>query len=111
MQDGVDDDELSDEEKVEKVTMKIKKNFLGYLKNKPIEMKKMRVLEIYRYIYRFSFFRMQKMIDNPVFIMLIYQYIKASNLERISQIQHLKKNGAQSYRVIENILNNTSHKL
>ena len=74
---------LSDQDKILLVSKKINKHFLGYLKNKPVEIKKMRVLEIYRYLYRFSFFRTQKMIDNPVFIMLIYQYIKSTQLKRI----------------------------
>ena len=67
---------LTPEEKSEKVIKKISNNFLGYLKNKPLEIKKMRVLEIYRYIYRFSLYRTQSFIDNPAFIMMIYQYLK-----------------------------------
>jgi len=47
----------NDDLKFSEVMKNISNNFLGYLKNKPLEIKKLRVLEIYRYLYRFSFVR------------------------------------------------------
>ena len=43
--------------KIQNVIKSIDNHFLGYLKNKPPEIKKLRVLEVYRYLYRFSFVR------------------------------------------------------
>ena len=40
-----------------------KNDFLGHLKGKDTEVKKMKVLEIYRYLFRFSIERVKQFID------------------------------------------------
>jgi hypothetical protein len=63
---------LQERQLILKVIDKINNHFLGYLQDRPIEIKKLRVLEIYRYLYRFTFLRTQTMVDDPIFIMIIY---------------------------------------
>ena len=53
VQDGEDVREIDFESKV--ILKLIKNDFLGYLKKKSLEIRKLRVLEIHRYLYRFSF--------------------------------------------------------
>jgi len=84
---------------------------MGYLKNKPLEVKKLRVLEIYRYLYRFSFVRSQNFIDNPIYIMFIHQYIKDTQMKRVHSRSILRKNEVTSYKALENLLNNSCHKM
>ena len=93
-----------------KVIDKVDNNFLTYLKGRPVEIKKLRVLEIYRYLYRFSFLRAQSMVDNPIFMMIVYQYIKATGLKRIHQREILRHNLESTYRALENLLNSSCHK-
>ena len=95
--------------KFEKVVKNINNHFLGYMKNKPLEIKKLRVLEIYRYLYRFSFVRSQNFVDNSIFIMFIHQYIKDSKMKRVHTRSILRKNKEASYRALENLLNNSCH--
>ena len=63
----------------------IKNDFLGYLRQKRIEIRKLKVLEIYRYLYRFSFVKTQKLVDDTMFMILIFQYLKATQMKRIHQ--------------------------
>ena len=51
------DPSLQSLSKVEQIIKIIDTSFFGLLKKKSIQMKKIRVLEIYRYLYRFSYLR------------------------------------------------------
>lgn len=100
----------SDRDMILKVIESINDHFLGYLKDRPIEIKKLRVLEIYRYLYRFTFLRTQSMVDNPIFVMIMYQYIKSTNLTRLHKRDIFRANLESSYRALENLLNSSKHK-
>lgn len=50
-------DVVGDQEAADYIINLVDKTFFGHLKKKSYEMKKIRVLEIYRYLYRFSYIR------------------------------------------------------
>lgn len=80
-------------------------DFFGYLKNRSLDYKKMKTLEIYRLIVRFSIEKVRLVSDTEVFQIIILQYIKSSRLSRIHQKDVLKKYESNYYRAIENIVN------
>ena len=83
----------------------IDNSFLGHLKKKSLEMKKIRVLEIYRYLYRFSYFRAQRLIDNPIMMLVVFQYLLDTKMRRIHERPVLTKNFKAYYRCCENLIN------
>lgn len=83
-------------------------DFFGYLKNRSLDYKKMKTLEIYRLIVRFSIEKVRLVSDTEVFQIIILQYIKSSKLSRIHQKDVLKKYESNYYRAIENIVNCSS---
>ena len=97
--------QLPNQDEVEAVVTLIDNSFLGHLKKKSLEMKKIRVLEIYRYLYRFSYFRTQKMIDNPIMMLVIFQYLLDTKMRRIHERSVLSKNHKAYYRCCENLIN------
>ena len=82
-----------------------KNDFLGHLKGKDIEVKKMKILEIYRYLFRFSIERVKQFIDEPIMMLILLEYIKKTKLKRIHNSKTLKKYVDPYYRSIENMIN------
>ena len=60
-------------------------DFLGYLAGKKLEIKKIKILEIYRYFFRLSFERIKKFVDSPTLIIILLHYIKNSKLRRLHE--------------------------
>ena len=48
----------------------IDSDFLGHLKGKTIEVKKMKVLEIYRYFFRFCIEKMKSFVENSLLMLI-----------------------------------------
>ena len=80
-------------------------DFFGHLKNRSLEYKKMKTLEIYRLIVRFSIEKVRVVSDTEVFQIIVLQYIKSTRLERLHQKDVLLKYNSNYYRAIENIVN------
>mgnify|MGYP006952861190 FL=1 len=80
-------------------------DFFGHLKNRSLEYKKMKTLEIYRLIVRFSIEKVREVSDTEVFQIIVLQYIKSTRLERLHQKDVLLKYNSNYYRAIENIVN------
>ena len=53
----------------------IDNDFLGHLKGKSQEIKKIKVLEIYRYLFRFSIQKMKQLVDDPILILITLEYL------------------------------------
>lgn len=58
-------------------------DFFGHLKNRSLDNKKMKTLEIYRLIVRFSIEKVRVVSDTEVFQIIVLQYIKSTRLDRI----------------------------
>ena len=95
---------LNDEDKNE-ICSYIKNDFMGLYKNNSLEAKKLGILEIYRYFFRFSIERLKNFIDNPIFIVITLQYLKETQMSRVLQRKTLRKNDNAYYRAIENMIN------
>ena len=80
-------------------------DFLGLLKNKSHEIKKMKVLEIYRFFHRFCTEKMRFYVSNPYLMIITLQYIQSTQLRRFHDRPCLKKNPSAYYRAIENMIN------
>ena len=63
--------ELDDEYNSYNIFKYITNDFLGLFKHKPKEIKKLRILENYRYFHGFSIERMESFVKNPVLILLM----------------------------------------
>ena len=63
-------------------------NFLGYLEGKKLEIKKVKILELYRHFFRFSFERIKKFVDSPSLVIIVLQYLLGSKMKRM----HVKPN-------------------
>ena len=77
---------LSNEEILEKgfnLFRYIRDDFFGHLKGKPLELKKIRILSIYRYLYRFALEKIQSFSNSPSLMLLTLQYLKESKMVRI----------------------------
>ena len=70
-------DENTNKQKTD-ISKLITNDFFGLLKDKPIEIKKMKVLEIYRYIFRFCIEKLRNYVDNPFLMMITLQYVKST---------------------------------
>lgn len=82
-------------------------DFLGVLKGKKTEVKKLRVLEIYRYLHRISMEKVKLFSDSPVNMCLILYYIKQTKMQRFHYRDTMNKNINAYYRAVENIINNS----
>lgn len=60
----------------------VSNDFLGYLKNKSLKVKKVQVLRIYRYFYRFSIDMMMSFVNDAILIVITLQYLKDTKLAR-----------------------------
>ena len=83
---------------------------MGLYKSSSLDAKKLGILEIYRYFFRFSIERLKNFIDNPIFIVITLQYLKESKMSRVLQRKTLRKNDAAYYRAIENMINLSQYK-
>ena len=89
----------------------VSNDFLGYLTGKKLEIKKIKILEIYRYFFRFSFERIKKFADSPTLIITLLQYLKNSKMKRMHEKAILKTSTRSYYRAVENLINLSCHKL
>lgn len=78
-----DFDDITPDEDVYDLYKFISTDFLGSLKNKTLEVKKIRILDIYRYFYRFSREKMRYFVDDPLLMLFTMQYIKNTEMKRI----------------------------
>ena len=58
-------------------------DFFGLLANSPMKVKKERTLDIYKFYYRFSMEKVELFINSPVFMLILVQYIKHTQMQRI----------------------------
>lgn len=100
-----DFDDITPDEDVYDLFQFISTDFLGSLKNKTLEVKKIRILDIYRYFYRFSREKMRYFVDDPLLMLFTLQYIKDTEMKRIHERDTLMKNTDAYYRATENMLN------
>ena len=59
-------------------TKYIGNDFLGELKHLSVDIKKIKVLEIYRNLFRFSMEKVKGLVDNPTFMVMTLEYIKGT---------------------------------
>jgi len=85
-------------------------DFLGFLKGKEKEVKKLRVLEIYRYLHRISMEKVKLFADSPVNMLLLLYYMKETKLRRFHIRATMNKNIEAYYRGVENLINNSRFK-
>lgn len=50
-------------------------DFYGYLDGKPLNLKKLKTLEVYRYFYRFSMEKLMKFSNSNVFQLMLIHYL------------------------------------
>jgi hypothetical protein len=65
------------------------------------------ILEIYKFVYRFSITKLIMNIENDLFLTVFFQYLKETKMQRIHQRQVLNKNANAYYRAVENIINHS----
>jgi hypothetical protein len=63
----------------------ISDDFLGYLKDYTAEIKKVKVLEIYRFLYRFSLEKVRQFVGDPSFYIICLHYLQDSKMQRMHQ--------------------------
>ena len=80
-------------------------DFLGVLKDDCTEMRKLKIMEVYIYFFRFSIERMKHLIDNPIMMVIILEYLNSTQMRRVQKSQTLRKKKNNYYRVMENIIN------
>ena len=85
-------------------------DFMGYLGGQSMELKKIKILEIYRHLYRFSLEKVKQFIDNPAFMIICLQFLKMTRMERIHQREVLSRYCDKNYRALENMINNSDYK-
>ena len=85
-------------------------DFMGHLAGQCMELKKVKILEIYRHLYRFSLDKVKQYIDNPAFMIITLQYLKETRMHRIHQRQVLSRYCDKNYRALENMINNSNFK-
>lgn len=90
---------------IEDIKNMMDENFFGLLKGKPKEVKKLKVLEIYRYFCRFAIEKMKFYVDDPILMLIALQYMKQTKMRRIHKRTVLRKNIDQYYRAFENMIN------
>ena len=83
----------------------MKNDFLGVLRNDNKETKKNKIIEIYRYFFRFSIERVKNFIDHPIMMIIVLEYLKQTHMTRIYRKKTLKKNIHAYYKAMENIIN------
>jgi hypothetical protein len=88
----------------------VRNDFFGYLRGKHLVERKISILKIYRFFFRFSVVKMKEYVDEPILILLTIQYLKDTKMQRIHQRDVLQKNYSTYYRAMENIINNSPHK-
>ena len=93
-----------------KISDFINNDFMGLYKGKTLDEKKLCILEIYRYFFRFSIERLKNFIDDPIFIVITLQYLHETQMSRVLQRKTLRKNASAYYRAIENIINLSQYK-
>jgi hypothetical protein len=66
------------------------------------------ILEIYKFVFRFSISKLIFNIEDELFLTVLFQYLKETRMERIHMRQVLLKNSSAYYRALENILNHST---
>jgi len=79
--------------------------FFGLLRHFTYEQKKAEVLDNYKLIFRFSISKLSEYLCKETFLIIVMQYLKETQLQRIHQRAVLLKNKSAYYRVVENLLN------
>lgn len=82
-------------------------DFFGIIDEPKIETKKTMILEIYKFVFRFSISKLIANIEDELFLTIFFQYIKETKMQRIHQRQVLNKNASAYYRALENIVNHS----
>lgn len=82
-------------------------DFFGLFKNKSLEYKKLKAIEVYRYFFRFSIEKLQLFANDIIFLILMLWYLKQNKMSRIHSRSVLSKNASSYYRAVENLLNNS----
>ena len=80
-------------------------DFFGLFKNKNVEFKKLKAIEVYRYFFRFSIEKLQLFSNDIIFLILLLQYLKNEKMQRVHTRTVLAKNAESYYRAVENLLN------
>ena len=63
------------------------------------------MLDIYKLIFRFSIQKLIKFLSNESFLLILLQYLKTTQMERVHTRQVMFKNMVAYYRVAENLIN------
>ena len=86
-------------------TQTTSKDFFGLWKQKSIGFIKQQTLEQYRYIFRFSVERLAKMVEDKLMMMIIFQYLAESQMQRVHYKSQMRTNSEAYYRAMENLIN------
>jgi len=71
----------------------------------------MKVLNIYKYYYKFTFEKLRSYVDNPILMLFTLQYIKDTQMGRIHTRDTLMKNTDAYYKAIATMVNLSSYKV
>ena len=80
-------------------------DFFGILKDHDLESKTDRVLQLYKLIFRFSIEKLIHYIKDHSYLLILVQYLKLTNFQRMHSRQVLNKNCLAYYRAVENMIN------
>lgn len=80
-------------------------DFFHILNNVSLDERKSRTLETYKLIFRFSIEKLTNFLIQDSFLLLLLQYLKESQMQRIHERTVLAKNKAAYYRALENMFN------
>jgi len=83
-------------------------DFMGHLSEETMESRKIKILQIYRHLYRFSLEKVKQFIDNPAFMVICLEYLKKTHMERIHQREVMNRYCDKNYRALENMINNSN---
>ena len=70
----------------------------------------MKIIEIYRFFFRFSIERVKNFIDHPIMMIIVLEYLKQTAMTRIYRKNTLKKSVHAYYKAMENIINLSQYK-
>lgn len=67
-------------------------DFLGVLKGDPINVRKKKIIEVYRCFFRFSVERIKILIDSPIMMSIVLEYLRQTRMERVFKSATLIRN-------------------
>ena len=83
----------------------ISNDFFGVFQDQDLNSMKLKVLDVYKLIFRFSIGKLVDYLGKPELMIMILQYLQDTQMERVHTRSVLAKNKDAYYRAMENIMN------